>query len=121
MKNPTTDNQKNGAPGALWPSVLKIDNDEFRQSYAVAQLAVKLSELEMAKQSTALLKQNLDPAEFLDKAWKLIESARDRVLREQTGVEYLVSHGGAAEAADAVVERKLNRARIPFQKLCDPH
>ena len=65
MKNPATDNQKNGTTGALWPSVLKIDNDEFRQSYAVAQLAVKLCALKKAESRCHLRGKTSLPGIFL--------------------------------------------------------
>jgi hypothetical protein len=103
-----------------WPSVLKIPADEFQQSYAIAQLAVKLCQLKMEKLTAPLEKQNLDPETFLAKAWKLIQNARDHVLRPQTNAEYLVAHSGSHEAAENVVGRILSASRVPFEKLCDP-
>jgi hypothetical protein len=117
MKNAGTDNQKNVTTGALWPSVLKIDNDEFRQSYAVAQLAVKLFELKRAGLKMDLLKGAETPEKFLGEAWKLIQRARERVLRPKTNAEYLQS--GSDDAEENVTERILSESRIPFQKLCD--
>jgi hypothetical protein len=77
-----------------WPSVLQIaSSDEFQQSFAVAQLAVKLCELKKAATKVPLEKDNLDPKKFLAQAWKLIQSAHEHVLRPQTGVEYMAAHG----------------------------
>jgi hypothetical protein len=117
---PTSGDGQNKSTGRQWPSVLKIASaDEFRQSFAVAQLAVKLCQLKIAQSKTPLEKENLDPAKFLDEAWKLIESACDRVLREQTDAEYLAAQGGSHEAAENVIERTLRASTVPFQKLCN--
>jgi hypothetical protein len=110
---------ENESKETQWQNVPNIAGEVFQQSVAVAQLAVKLCELDMAKQSTALLKQNLDPAKFLDPAWELIKGARDRVSREQTNLEYLVLHRGSDEAADRVVQRILKKSGVPFDKLCN--
>jgi hypothetical protein len=117
MKNAGTDNQKNGTTGALWPSVVKIDNDEFRQSYAVAQLAVNLFELKTAGLKTELLKGAETPKKFLGEAWNLIQKAREHVLRPKTNAEYLQS--GSDDAAENVTEQILSDSRIQFQKLCN--
>ena len=45
------------------------------------------------------------PEEFLAEAWKLIQSAREHVLRPQTHAEYLAAHRGSDEAAENVVGR----------------
>jgi hypothetical protein len=44
-----------------WPSVLKIANDEFQQSVALAQLAVGRCELKKTNSRVPLEKENLDP------------------------------------------------------------
>ena len=106
-----------------WPSVLKIANDEFQQSVAVAQLAVKLWENKIARVQGPLEKDKVrdeGPQKFLEEAWKLIQSAREHVLREQTDADYLAAHGGSHEAAENVVGRILSKLRIQFRKLCDP-
>src|SRR5215831_20717127 len=46
MKNAATDSQNNGATEPPWPHVPKIAGAEFEQSVVVAQLAVKLCELQ---------------------------------------------------------------------------
>ena len=116
---PTSADGQNKSTETQWPSVLKIASaDEFRQSFAVAQLAVKLWQLKIAQSKIPLEKENLDPENFLDEAWKLIKSARDRVLREQTDAEYLATQGGSHEAAEAVVGR-ITRSRISFNRLCN--
>jgi hypothetical protein len=68
-------------------SVVRIDSEEFKQSVAITQLAVKLCELERANPKVPLEKENLDPGKFLGEAWKLIEKAHEHVLRPQTEVE----------------------------------
>ena len=105
---------------ASWPRVPKIASDEFQQSVAVAELAVRLCELKKAATKVPLEKDNLDPQKFLTQAWELIESARERVLRLQTNAGYLAAHGGSHEAAENVVGRTLSAARVPFENLCNP-
>ena len=118
MKPSSGDNQNETRTEG--PRVLKVaSTDEFQQSVAVAQLAIKLCKLEIAKRQTSLQKENLDSAKFLDQAWELIESARDHVLRSQTDTEYLVSHCGTPEAGENVVARILSASRVPFKKLCN--
>jgi len=103
---------------ADWPRVLKIaSTDEFQQSFAVAQLALKL--WEAAKTSNVKSIERASPKDFLAEAWELIQSAREAVLRPQTNAEYLMQHNGSDEAAE-VVGRILQASHIPFQKLCDP-
>ena len=111
----------NGSADTVSPTVLKIDNgEEFRQSLAVAELAVRLCQLKIANPKTApIQKENLDPKEFLEQAWKLIQGARQQVLRPQTDAEYLAERGGSHEAAENVVARILSASRVPFTKLCD--
>jgi hypothetical protein len=101
--------------------VPKIANaDEFQQSFAIAQLAVRLCELRRMTSKIPLEKENLDPKKFLEQAWELIQSARERVLRPQTNAEYLIAHDGSHDAAENVVERVLSASPVPFGKLCDP-
>jgi hypothetical protein len=118
---PTSANSEKESTETPWPSVLRITSEEFQQSVALAQLAVKLCELERANPT---VKQddrpNLRPEKFLDDAWKLIEKARERVLRSETNEEYLARHDGSLEAGEAVVGRILQDVRIPFEKLCNP-
>src|SRR5262252_10078169 len=96
---PTSGDGQNESRETPWPNVPKIASaEEFHQRLAVAQLAVNLCELEMAKKQTSLQKQNLDPAKFVSQAWKLIEDARGRVLRPQSNAEYLGEHQGSHEA-----------------------
>jgi hypothetical protein len=120
MKIAATDNQKNGATDAPWPSVLEIaSSDEFQQSFAVAQLAVKLCEKKRAELKTDLQKESIIPEKFLKEAWELIQSARELVSRPQTHKEYLVAHGGSHESAENVVGSILSASRVSFEKLCD--
>ena len=77
-------------------SVLQMGRDEFEQSLAVAQLAVKLCDLKTANSKVPLEKENPDPEKYLADAWKLIQSAREHVSRAQTDAEYLAAHGGSA-------------------------
>jgi hypothetical protein len=116
----TSGGGENESAETQWPRVAKIAGEEFQQSYAVAQLAAKLCELKKASPRIPAEKENLDPAKFFDEAWKLIESARDRVLREQTEAEYLAARGGSREAAENAVVRILSASRVPFQKVCNP-
>ena len=117
---PTSADSQDASSGTMpLPSVLSITGDEFRQSYAVAQLAVKLCELKRAK-AEHFEKQNLEPKNFLSDAWQLIEDARKHVLREQTAAEYLRQQGGSEEALRNVVRRTMDARYIPFEKLCDP-
>ncbi len=103
-----------------WPRVPKLSGDEFQQSFAVAQLAVKLCELKKAATKVPLEKDNLDPQKCLAQAWELIQSAREHVARPQTNAEYLAAHGGSHEAAENVVGSTLSASRVSFKKLCDP-
>jgi hypothetical protein len=114
MKNAGTDNQ-NGSTETHWPSVLKMAGEEFQQSFAVAQLAVKLCEIE----KVAVAALMLNPDQYLEKAWKLIQCAREHVLRAQSDAEYLAAHGGSPEAAETVVSRILQNPRVSFEELCD--
>jgi len=116
MNSTDSQNELGGAPLSRVP---RLTDDQFQQCLAVAQLAVKLCELETAKRQTSLQKENLNPATFLGRAWKLIESAREHALRPQTDTEYLVEHGGSGEAVQKVVGRILQKSYVPFQKLCD--
>jgi hypothetical protein len=118
---PASSNSQNESTETLWPNVLQIaSSDEFQQSFAVAQLAVKLCALKKAESKVPIEKENLDPKEFLAEAWELIQSAREHVLREQTNAEYLMQHDGSDKAGDRVLERILGASRVPFQELCDP-
>jgi hypothetical protein len=116
----TPQNNESEPSKASWPSVLQIDGDEFQQSVAVAQLAVKLCELKMAKVTAPLEKEKLDPKDFLAEAWKLVESAHEHVLRPQTDLEYLVDAQDDKQRLAEIFERKRRESLIPFQKLCDP-
>jgi hypothetical protein len=110
---------QNDSTEAPWPRVPKIANaDEFQQSVAVAQLAVKLCELMKVKSNIPLEKENLVPKEFLDQAWQLIQSAREHVLRPQSNAEYLAVHG-SHDAAEKVVERILSASQVLFKRLCN--
>jgi hypothetical protein len=123
MKRESADNQ-NGSTESTWPGVLRITGEEFQQSFAVAQLAVKLWENKMAKLTASPLEKDKvradGPNEFLKEAWQLIESAHKVVLRPQTDVEYLTSQGGSSEASERVIGRRLRKSCVPFKKLCDP-
>ncbi|HEV3099543.1 MAG TPA: hypothetical protein VGY75_07505 [Candidatus Udaeobacter sp.] len=116
MKTTGADNQ-NGSAQAQWPEVTKIASEEFLQTYAVAELAVKLCALKKAQSKVPIEKENLDPKDFLAKAWELIQSAREHVLRPKTNAEYLKS--GSDEAAENVTGRILSESRIQFQTLCN--
>jgi hypothetical protein len=106
---PKTADTANGSIEMQSARVLRIANrDEFQQSFAVAQLAVKLWENKTAElAATSLEKQNAKdhgPNEFLEEAWKLIESAREHVLW----------------VAEREVELSLKASLVPFHRLCDP-
>ena len=121
---PESGDDQNEWSYVAWPSVLQIaSRDEFEQSFAVAQLAVKLWENKMARlNSKPFEKENVKdkgPAEFLAAAWKLIQRAREHVLGPQSDAEYLAAHRGSHEAAENVVGRIRSESRIPFQKLCN--
>jgi hypothetical protein len=119
MKAEPADGQ-NRSTQMQWQRVPKIASEAFQQSYAVAQLALKLCELERANPTVKQQdKCSLRPEKFLEEAWKLIDKARDRVLRSETDDEYLARHGGSLEAGKVVVGRILPNVRIPFQRLCD--
>jgi len=124
MKTTGADNQ-NGSTEAQWPSVPKIDNDEFQQSVAVAQLAVKLWEIKIAKLNLSplekqKLRDNPDLTQCLGEAWELVQKAREHVLEPQSNAEYLVAHGGSHQAGENVAGRILSPSLVPFKKLCDP-
>ena len=71
MKTESADGQ-NESTEMPWPRVLRIaSSDEFEQSFAVAQLAVKLCDLKIAKSKIPVEKQNLDPKKCLAEAWEL--------------------------------------------------
>jgi hypothetical protein len=116
---PALGDGENDSAETQWPRVLKLNSDEFRQCYAVAQLALRLCELKKVNTKAPLEKENLDPAKFLDQAWELIESARGHVSRAQTETEYLVAHGGNYEAAEDIFQRKRRESCVPFAKLCN--
>ena len=107
MKSTSADGQ-NESTEPPWPSVLRIAGDEFQQSFALAQLAVKLCELKKAElKDKPLERENAVPEKFLEEAWKLIQRAREHVLRPQTTAEYLAATGGTAEAREKVIAHKL--------------
>jgi hypothetical protein len=62
----------------------------------------------------------LEPENFLDQAWALINSAGERVLRPQTETEYLVSQGGGREALANALGHRDRGQLILFRRLCDP-
>jgi hypothetical protein len=101
-----------------WPSVPKISGDEFHQSFAVAQLALKL--WQASKTSNMKSIEKAVPKDFLADAWELIKSASEQVLRPQTVAEYLVAHGGSHEAAETALARILSAPSVPFERLCNP-
>lgn len=112
--------KQNESTKTQWPTVLRMPGDEFQQSFAVAQLAVKLCELKMANSKTPLEKENANPKSFLDEAYELIASGLKRVVRPQTPVEYMVERGDSREALATVLDRKARESMIPFEKLCNP-
>ena len=57
---------------------------------------------------------NLRAEKFLDHSWKLIEKAREHVLRSESCEEYLARHDGSLEAGEAVVRRIVQDVRISF-------
>ena len=121
---PASGDDQNESSTVAWPSVLKIDTDEFGQCLAVARVAVTLWENKVAKlNSKPLEKENVKdkgPAEFLAEAWELIQSARKHVSRPQTNAEYLAVHGESHEAMENLIGRILRGSLEPFVKLCDP-
>jgi hypothetical protein len=119
MKRESADHQ-NESTESPWPKVLRITGEEFQQSLAVAQLAVKLCELKAHQSKIPVEKENLDPEKFLNEAWELINRAREQVLRPMTETEYLVATDGNTDTLANVVELKLRENKVPFQKLCDP-
>ena len=115
MKAESADSQ-NESTESPWPRVPRITSEEFQQSVAVAQLAVKLCELERANPTVKQDdKPNLRPEKFLDDSWKLIEKAREHVLRSESCEEYLARHAGSLEAGEAVVRRIVQDVRIRFR------
>jgi len=112
-------NNQNELTKAPLLRVLKLEREEFQQSFAVAELAVKLCELKMTSSNVPLEWKNPAPEKFLAKAWELIESAREYVLGAQTDAEYLAENSGSDEAAEKVIGRILQESRVPFRKLCD--
>jgi hypothetical protein len=125
MKTTGADNQ-NGSTEPQWPKVPKIASEEFLQSYAVAELAVKLWEIKIAKLNLPplekqKLRDNPDLTQCLGEAWELIQKAREHVLEPQSVAEYLVAHGGSHEAGENVIGSILSASRVPFKNLCDPN
>lgn len=120
-QNESADADEHSLGDRPWLSVLRIaQGDEFQQSFAVAQLAVKLWEINKANSRALAEKENLAAEKFLAEAWKLIETAREYVLRPQTDVEYLATYGGTRDALGNVIGRLYTSNNVPFQKLCDP-
>lgn len=119
MKGESADHQTESTESP-WPKVLRIAGEEFQQSFSVAQLAVKLCELKVTQSKIPLEKGNVAPEKFLEEAWKLIESAREHVLREQSNDEYLMEHGESNEAAVKLLGRNHRESCVPFEKLCNP-
>jgi hypothetical protein len=117
---PTSADSQNESRVTPWPSVLRIISEEFKQSVAVAQLAVKLCELKVQQSKIPLERQNLDPNKFVPDAWDLIQNAREHVFRPKTDVEHLVENKGTNEAVARVIGRRHESSRIPFQQLCNP-
>jgi hypothetical protein len=118
MKPTSGDNQNETQ--ADWPRVLKIaSNDEFQQSFAVAQLALKL--WEAVKTSNVKSIEKASPTAFLADAWELIERAREQVLRPQSNAEHLEEHQGSKRAGENVIDRIFSESLVPFTKLCDPN
>ena len=117
---PTKIDGQNGLLEPTWPNLLQIPSHEFEQSYAVAQLAARLCDIKIAQSKVPLEKENADPKNFLPKAWELIQSAREHVLRPQTDEEFLVQNQGTKGLA-ILLERKDRASRISFKKLCDPN
>jgi hypothetical protein len=112
-------NNQNESTKAPLLRVLKLEREEFQQSFAVAELAVKLCELTMTSFKVPLERENPAPEKFLAKAWELIESAREHVLRAQTDAAYLAEHGGSDTAAEKLIGRILQESHVSFRKLCD--
>jgi hypothetical protein len=104
MKTTGADN-RNGSAQAQWPKVPKIASEEFQQSCAVAQLAVRLCDLKKASTSEPPEQENREPKDFLGEAWELIQAARKHVSQSPPKPEDLV-------------ERVL--PGVPFSMLCDP-
>jgi len=117
---PTDSQNESGSAPRSGLRVPKVSGEAFQQSFAVAQLAVKLCELKRAGLKTELLKEAETPEKFLEEAWKLIESAREHVLRPATNAEYVAAAGGSYEAMEHVVGRILQASRVSFLTLCDP-
>jgi hypothetical protein len=117
VMNASSADGKSETKETQWPTVPKIPGDEFQQSFAVAQLALKL--WQGSKTSNVKSIEKADPKDFLADAWELIESAREHVLRPQTGVEYLAATDGSTEALVHVLERLYPASLVPFQQLCD--
>jgi hypothetical protein len=118
MKANSTDGQSEPKE-TPWPSVLKIPGDEFQQSFAVAQLALKL--WQASKTSNVKSIEKADPKDFLADAWELIESAREHVMRPQTDLEYLIEQGSPRDALAAIFGRRDRERMILFARLCDPN
>ena len=110
----TSANSQTESTEAPWPRVLKIAGEEFQQSVAVAQLAVRLCELEHAR--SKIVKQ---PDEYLLEAWELIQKARAHVMRPATPLEYMAGGDGSHEEL-AVALGQLSEPNVAFAELCDP-
>ena len=76
MDKASSANSERESRSSSWLRVLKIAGDEFQQSALVAQLAVKLCELEYTR--SQIVKQ---PDDYLLEAWELIQKARAHVKR----------------------------------------
>jgi hypothetical protein len=108
MKPTDNQNESEEAPLSL---VLKLTSEEFQQSFAVAQLAVKLCGLKKAELKWPSEKANAKPEKFLEEAWNLIQRAREHVLRPATSVEYMAAKGWTGEALRELVGHRLRNAQ----------
>jgi hypothetical protein len=99
-------------------NVLRMADEEFQQSCAVAQLAVKLCELKKAELKWPSERASARPEEFLEEAWNLIQRAREHVLRRATAAEIMIAGGQNDDAPKKAVHDALlpalTRAREKF-------
>ena len=79
MDHPASADNQNESTEKPWTRLPKIAKLEFQQSFAVAQLAVKLCTLKKAESKAPLERESLTPGNFLAAAWELIQSARKHV------------------------------------------
>ncbi len=108
MKPTDSQNESGEAPASRVP---KLPGEEFHQSIAVAQLAVKLCELKKIELKWPSERAAARPEKFLEEAWRLIRRASEHVLRPATVMEIMTAGRWTAEALEKAIGAKLRIAR----------